>query len=68
MRSGETAASGEQPAHQPELGGKQGVETHPTRLRAFSLCFPITTEEKGQLDKGEFEATAEIRFCKYLHI
>lgn len=42
--------------------------THPTRLRAFSLCFLIITEEKGELEKGAFEATAEIRFCKHLQM
>lgn len=68
MRSGETSASGEQSAHQTELGGKQGLGTHPTRLRAFSLCFLIITEEKGELEKGAFEATAEIRFCKHLQM
>lgn len=42
--------------------------THPTRLRAFSLCFLIITEEKGELEKGVFEAMAEIRFCKHLQM
>lgn len=65
VRSGETSAFTKQPAHQTELGGKQGVGTNPTWPRAFSLCFLITTEEKGELDKGESEVTAEIRFCRY---